>query len=76
MRNLKNIEVFHIETTEQGTFAHISFQDPHEMWDVNNGYNHIRVPLNLRPIQRSSRDNVLVNQSVQCGTSANSTQEQ
>jgi hypothetical protein len=27
MKNLANIEVFHIETTEEGTFAHISFQD-------------------------------------------------
>ena len=27
MKNITNIEVYHIETTDQGTFAHISFQD-------------------------------------------------
>jgi len=32
---------------------------------INNYYNNIRVPMNLRPIQLSSRDNVLVDQSVQ-----------
>lgn len=65
MRNLNNIEVFHIETTEQGTFAHISFQDLENGDSINNYYDHIRVPMNLRPIQLSSRDNVLVDQSVQ-----------
>ncbi|WP_155641035.1 hypothetical protein [Flavobacterium psychrophilum] len=28
MKNLLNIEVFHIETTDEGTFAYISYQDP------------------------------------------------
>jgi hypothetical protein len=65
MKNLNNIEVFHIETTEQGTFAHISFQDMENGDSINNYYNNIRVPMNLRPIQLSSRDNVLVDQSVQ-----------
>jgi hypothetical protein len=65
MKNLNNIDVFHIETTEQGTFAHISFQDMENGDPVNNFYNHIRVPMNLRPIQLSSRDNVLVDQSAE-----------
>lgn len=64
MENLKNIEVFHIETTEEGTFAHISFQDIKNESDINNGYNNIRVPMNLRPIQLSVRENMLVDQSV------------
>lgn len=64
MKNLANIEVFHIETTEEGTFAYISFQDLDNTDNVNNGYDHIRVPMNLRPIQLSVRDNVLVDQSV------------
>lgn len=65
MKNLTNIEVFHIEITEEGTFAYISFQDIEGGDSINNFYNHIRVPMNLRPIQLSPRDNVLVNQSVQ-----------
>jgi hypothetical protein len=64
MKNLANIEVFHIEITEKGDFAHISFQDLDNWRDINNGFNHIRVPMNLRPIQKSVRDNVLVDQSV------------
>lgn len=64
MENLTNIEVFNIEITEEGTFAHISFQDLNNTDNVNNGYDNIRVPMNLRPIQLSVRDNMLVDQSV------------
>lgn len=64
MKNLSNIEVFHIETTEEGIFAHISLRDLDNTDNVNNGYFHIIVPMNLRPIQLSSRGNVLVDQSV------------
>jgi hypothetical protein len=65
MKKLLNIEVFHIETTKEGTFAHISFQDPNYKGDdPTNGFDHIIVPLTLRPIQLSIRDNILVNQSV------------
>lgn len=60
MKNLENIEVFNIEITEEGTFAHISYN----IDNLNNGYDNIRVPMNLRPIQLSVRDNVLVDQSV------------
>ena len=66
MKDLNNVEVFHIETTKEGMFAYISFQ--RELGDgevdMNNGYDHIRVPINPREIQLSSRDNVLVDQSV------------
>jgi hypothetical protein len=65
MKQLKNLEVFHIETTNEGTFAYISFQNLDNTDGINNGYDHIRVPMNLRPIQLSVRDNPLVNQSVQ-----------
>jgi hypothetical protein len=64
MKNLANIEVFHIEITSEGTFAHISFQDLDNTDNLNNGYDNIRVPMKLRPIQKSVRDNVLVDQSV------------
>ena len=64
MKNLLNIEVYHIETTEVGTFAHISYQDPN--WkgdDPTNRFDHVKVPLKLRPIQLSIRGNTLVDQS-------------
>ena len=64
MKNLASIEVFHIEITEEGEFAYISFQNLDNWNDANNGFDHIRVPMNLRPIQLSVRDNVLVDQSV------------
>ncbi len=63
MKNLANIEVFNIEITEEGIFAHISFRDLDNTDNLNNGYDSIRVPMNLRPIQKSIRDNMLVNQS-------------
>jgi hypothetical protein len=64
MKNLANIEVFNIEITEKGIFAHISFQDLDNTENINNGYDNIRVPMNLRPIQLSLRDNTLINQSI------------
>ncbi len=64
MKNLTDIEVFNIEITEKGTFAHISFQDLGNTNNITNGYDSIRVPMNLRPIQLSPRDNMLVDQSV------------
>lgn len=63
-KNLTNIEVFNIEITEEGVFAYISFQDLDKAYTLNNGYDNIRIPMNLRPIQLSSRDNMLVDQSV------------
>jgi hypothetical protein len=64
MKNLTNIEVFNIEITEEGTFVHISFQDLDNTENINNGYDNIRVPMNLRPIQLSVRGNILIDQSV------------
>lgn len=63
MNNYKNIEVFHIEINNLETFAYISFQNPEKIGDLNNGYDWIKVPMNLRPLQLSVRDNILVNQS-------------
>jgi len=66
MKNLENVEVFFIEepNKEGEMFAWIAYRNPeHKGDDPTNGNNHIRVPVNLRPIQLSSRDNVLVDQS-------------
>jgi len=64
MNNLKNIEVFNIETREDGLYAHISFQNLDNIADLNNGYDNICVPIKPRLIQQSSRDNMLCDQSV------------
>ena len=64
MENLENIEVFNIQTTKEGSFAWISYRDLNNTDNLNNGYSCKRVPLNLRAIQLSSRDNVLTDQSV------------
>lgn len=64
MENIKDLEVFHIEITDEGCFAYLSYQDEKYHNNMTNGYNHIRVPMNLRPIQLSSRGNTLVNQSI------------
>jgi len=63
MKNLKNVEVFNIETKADGLYAHISFQDITKTDDINNGYGSICVPIKPRLIQTSVRNNPLVNQS-------------
>jgi len=66
MKNLENVEVFYIEEPNKDgeMFAWISYRNPnHESTDLNNGYDNIRVPVNLRLKQYSSRGNLLVNQS-------------
>lgn len=63
MKNIRNIDVFQIETRNGMLYAHISFQDLTNISDINQGYDHIIVPVNPREYQYSSRDNVLVNQS-------------
>lgn len=67
MKNFKNIEVFNIETRADGLWAWISFQkiDGRDEMDLNDGYGHICVPIKPRVIQKSIRDNILVNQSEQ-----------
>jgi len=66
MKNYAEVEVFYIEEPNENNemFAWISFKDPE--WngeDPTDGYNNIRVPVNLRSIQLSSRGNILTNQS-------------
>lgn len=63
MKELKNVEVFHIETTNEGMFAYISYQNLDNIRDINNGFEWMKVPINPREIQLSIRDNPLVDQS-------------
>jgi hypothetical protein len=66
MKNLREVEVFYIEEPNKDgeMFAWISYNDPN--WkgdDPTNGYDHIRIPVKLRPIQKSVNDGTLIDQS-------------
>jgi len=66
MKNIKNLEVIQLNTNkESNLIATISYQDI-TVEGLNNGYAIIDVPVNVRALQLSSRDNVLVDQSVKC----------
>ena len=64
MKNIENLEVIQLNTNKEGKLiATISYQDT-TVQDLNNGYSIIDVPVNVRAWQLSSRDNILVDQSV------------
>jgi len=63
MGNITNIEVIGLQTKNGKLVATISYQDLNNFSDINNGYNWKEVPVNIRKMQKSSRDNYLVNQS-------------
>ena len=70
MKNIQNLEVIQLNTNKEGKLiAIISYQDT-TVQDLNNGYAIIDAPVNLRELQLSSRDNVLVNQSVKVESEA------
>lgn len=64
MEQFKNLEIIQINTVDGKLEAILSYQDTRTSQDINNGYGHITVPVNIRALQLSVRDNVLVNQSV------------
>ncbi|KAB8156155.1 hypothetical protein EZY14_002750 [Kordia sp. TARA_039_SRF] len=61
---IKNIEIIQFAGDGDKTVALISYQDTRNVDDINNGFNTIQVPVNIREIQESPRGNMLVNQSV------------
>lgn len=63
MYNITNLEVIQITTKEGKLVATLSYQDQ-RIDALKNGYAIIDVPINIRELQLSSRDNVLVDQSV------------
>lgn len=64
MKNIENLEVIQLNTNKEGKLiATISYQDT-TVQDLNNGYSIIDLPVNVRALQLSSRDNILVDQSV------------
>jgi hypothetical protein len=67
MKNIKNLEIISISTRNGNLYALLSYQDIStigEGEDINNGYNTIEIPINIREIQTSIRGNMLVDQSV------------
>ena len=61
---IQNLEIIQLDTVDGKLVAILSYQHMDNVHDVNNGYAHISVPVNIRPLRLSVRDNVLVNQSV------------
>ena len=64
MKKIENLEIIHLTTVEGKLEALLSYQDLDSVGDLNNGYNVVRVPVNIRELQHSIRGNVLVDQSV------------
>lgn len=64
MANIKNMEIIQLNTVDGKLQAIVSYQDTTKKDDLNNGYNIMTVPVNIRELQLSIRGNLLVNQSV------------
>lgn len=62
--NLQNFEIIQISTEEGKLVALLSYQDVGAVDSLTDGYHLVRVPVNIRELQLSIRDNILVNQSV------------
>ena len=62
MKNIKNIEIIQVNTKGGRVVAIVSYQDITKS-DLNDGYDTIEVPFNIRELQLSVRGNVLVDQS-------------
>lgn len=65
MANIKNMEIIQLNTVDGKLQAIVSFQDTSKIGDFNNGYDTIRVPVNIRELQLSYHGNPLINQSVE-----------
>jgi len=65
MTNLKNLEIINLSTIDGKLVATLSYQNPDDVLSVNNGYDTIEIPVNIREYQLSVRGNRLVDQSIQ-----------
>ena len=61
---MQNLEVIRLHEVDDKYFATLSYQDMVNGLPINNYYTTKEVPINLRPLQRSVRGNILVDQSV------------
>ena len=64
MTNLKNLEIINLSTIDGKLVATLSYQNPYDILTTNNGYDTIKVPVNIREYQLRVRGNMLVDQSV------------
>jgi len=64
MENIINLELIQISTKKGKLIGLLSFQDTTKINGDTNGFDTIEIPINIRPIQFSSRGNFLVDQSV------------
>ena len=65
MKNIENLEIIELFTVDGKLTAMLSYQNLDEIDNINNGYNIVNVPVNIRELKRSIRGNILVNQSIQ-----------
>lgn len=63
LKNITNVEIIAIRENNGKKTAIISYQNLIDITNSNNGYDWIEVPVNIRDLQKSSRGNLLVNQS-------------
>ena len=59
-----DLEVIQLTTENGRLMALISYRNPHVV-DLNYGFGIVKIPVNIRELQKSMRNNILVNQSLQ-----------
>ncbi len=64
MKNIENLEIIQINTTDGKLYATLSYQNLDNIDNINNGYSILAIPINIRELQLSASGNVLVDQSV------------
>ena len=63
MKNITDLEIINISTVNGKLKALLSYRDI-TVDDLNNGYNTIEIPINIREIQYGAHDCMLVDQSI------------
>lgn len=61
---LGTMEIIQLNARPTGVTATISYQDFEHGLEINNYYTIDEIPVNIRELQKSTRGNILVNQSV------------
>ena len=64
MKNITNLEIIDISSKDGKLVAILSYQDTDKLFNFNNGYNTMDIPVNIRELQKSDRGNVLLDQSI------------
>lgn len=61
---IKNAEIIQLKSVGDKMYATLSYQDQNNLMDINNGYVHKEIPVNIRALQTGAHGGVLVDQSV------------